>query len=46
MKEWAASNFILLKGVFYSNFVEVSNVNLESTILKGKVGKRIVCIAI
>jgi hypothetical protein len=45
MKEWAASN-LFTKKVFYSNFVEVSNVNLESTILKGKVGKRIVCIAI
>jgi hypothetical protein len=25
MKEWAASNLFYKKGVFYSNFVEVSN---------------------
>jgi hypothetical protein len=42
MKE-ATSN-LFTKRCFYSNFVEVSNVNLQSTILKGKVGKRIVCI--
>ena len=45
MKEWATSNLFTKKVFFIPNFVEVSNVNLESTILKGQVGKRIVCIA-
>lgn len=45
MKEWATSNLFTKKVFFIPNFVAVANVNLEATILKGQVGKRIVCIA-
>ena len=45
MKEWATSNLFAKKVFFVPNFVAVANVNLESTILKGQEGKRIVCIA-
>jgi hypothetical protein len=44
MKEWAG-NLFTKKVFFIPNFVEVCKINLESTILKGQVGKRIVCIA-
>ena len=45
MKDWAISNLFTKKVFFIPNFVEDASINLESTILKGQLGKRILCIA-
>ena len=45
MKEWAKRILFTKKVVFIPNFAEIFDLNPRHTVLKGQLGKRIVCVA-
>ena len=45
MKDWAERNLFTKKVVFIPNFAEVPHLNSRQTLLRGQLGKRLVCVA-